>query len=328
MSTLRFTSEHRVGVLMGGLSPERSISIKSGKAVAESLRSRGYNVVEIIVNRDIAIVLQKEQIDVAWLALHGTYGEDGCIQGLLEIMQIPYTSSGVLACSVSMHKTTTKRALRDTSVRLCKDTVWFADQPFPPEWSAPVVIKDPLGGSSIGVWVCYTDEELQHAIADCQQLGGEFLVEEYVSGIEITVALLDGEALPVITIIPHNEYFDLEAKYTKGQTTYLAPTSPDVVIAPESMVPRDLALSAQEQAREAYTVLGMRGVCRADFIVPCTGKHPNVSINRGAIPVFLEMNAIPGMTATSLTPMAANVVGLSFADLTERVLQAAVTERT
>lgn len=328
MSTPRFTSEHRVGVLMGGLSPERTISMQSGKAVAESLRSRGYNVVEIVVNRDIASVLAEANIDVAWLALHGTYGEDGCIQGLLEIMQIPYTSSGVQACAVSMHKTSTKRLLQNTNVQLCKDAVWCADQPFPADWQAPVVIKDPLGGSSIGVWVCYTDSDLETAIRECQQIGGEFLIEEYVSGVEITVGLLDGASLPVITIIPHNEYFDLEAKYTKGQTTYLAPQTPEEVIALESMVPKELALSAQKQAREAYTVLGMRGVCRADFIVPCTGKHPNVTIESDAIPVFLEMNAIPGMTGTSLTPMAARVVGLSFEDLTERVLQAATTERT
>lgn len=328
MSTPRFTSEHRVGVLMGGLSPERAISMKSGKAVAESLRSRGYNVIEIIVDRDIATVLAKSNIDVAWLALHGTYGEDGCIQGLLEIMQIPYTSSGVQACAVSMHKTSTKRLLQDTRVRLCKDAVWYADRPFPSSWQAPVVIKDPLGGSSIGVWVCYNREDLDTAIRECQQIGGEFLIEEYVSGVEITVGLLDGEALPVITIIPHNEYFDLEAKYTKGQTTYLAPDSPEDIIAPQSMVPKDLALSAQMQAREAYTTLGMRGVCRADFIVPCKGKYPNVSIETDATPVFLEMNAIPGMTGTSLTPMAARVVGLSFEDLTEQVLQAATTERT
>ena len=328
MSTPRFTSEHRVGVLMGGLSPERDISIKSGKAVAQSLRSRGYTVIEIIVNRDIATVLEQTKIDVAWLALHGTYGEDGCIQGLLEILQIPYTSSGVQACALSMHKTSTKRLLQNTTVRLCKDSVWYADQPFPLDWQAPLVIKDPLGGSSIGVWVCYTNNDLSVAIRECQEIGGEFLIEEYVSGIEITVGLLDGEALPVITIIPHNEYFDLEAKYTKGQTTYLAPKSPEDIIAPDSMVPKPLALSAQKQAQEAYRVLGMRGVCRADFIVPCTGKHPNVTIEPDALPVFLEMNAIPGMTETSLTPMAARVVGLSFEDLTEQVLQAATTERT
>ena len=114
---------------------------------------------------------------------------------------------------------------------------------------APVVIKDPLGGSSIGVWVCYTDEDLRNAIAECQQLGGEFLIEEYVSGIEITVALLDGEALPVITIIPHNEYFDLEAKYTKGQTTYLPHKAQKRLSRQKVWSLEELALSAQEQAR-------------------------------------------------------------------------------
>ena len=163
-------------------------------------------------------------------------------------------------------------------------------------------------------------------ISECQNIGGGFLIEEYVSGIEITVGLLDGDALPVITIIPHNEYFDLEAKYTKGQTTYLAPQSPEEVIAPDSMVPRSLALSAQRQAMEAYTALGMRGVCRADFIVPCTGKHPNVSIESDAIRISRN-ECHPQYDRTSLTPMAARVVGLSFEDLTERVLQAATTER-
>jgi len=313
---------------MGGLSSEREISIKSGKAVAGALRSRGYNVIEILVNRDIASVLETANIDVAWLALHGSYGEDGCIQGLLEIMQIPYTSSGVQACAVSMHKTSTKRMLQDTNVRLCKDEVWNSNTPFPSDWSTPVVIKDPLGGSSIGVWVCYTDADLANAINECTDLGGEYLIEEYVSGIEITVALLDGTPLPVITIIPHNEYFDLEAKYTKGQTTYLAPRTPEEVIASESMIPRTLAEAAQSQAAEAYIALGMRGVCRADFIVPCTGKHPDVTFDQDSTPVFLEMNAIPGMTATSLTPMSANVIGLSFEDLTEKVLQGAQTERS
>ena len=328
MSTTRFSKEHRVGVLMGGLSPERDISIKSGRAVADALRSKGYTVIEIIVNRDIATVLEQAKIDVAWLALHGTYGEDGCIQGLLEIMQIPYTSSGVQACAVSMHKTSTKRILQDTCVRLCKDAVWHADTPFPSDWSAPVVIKDPLGGSSIGVWVCYTDTDLTTAIEECTALGGEYLIEEYVSGIEITVALLDGVPLPVITIIPHNEYFDLEAKYTKGQTTYLAPQTPEEVIAQESMIPKEVAQSAQNQAQEAYIALGMRGICRADFIVPCSGKHPDVTFDTASTPVFLEMNAIPGMTATSLTPMSAKVIGLSFEDLTEKVLQSAQTERS
>ena len=161
MSIPRFTSEHRVGVLMGGLSPERAISMKSGKAVAESLRSRGYNVIEIVVNRDIATVLEQTKIDVAWLALHGTYGEeDGCIQGLLEIMQIPYTSSGVQACArihAQNEYKTTPSGYGCSIVQRCRVV---CESAIPFGLGTPVVIKDPLGGSSIGVWVCYTDSDL------------------------------------------------------------------------------------------------------------------------------------------------------------------------
>ena len=316
MTGYNFAPSHHIGVLMGGLSPERDISLKSGKAVAKALREQGFRVSEIVVNRDIAQVLQDSQIDVAWIALHGVYGEDGCIQGLLEIMGIPYTSSGVQACAVSMHKTRTKDVLRDSDVCLSKDAVWHSTSPFPSNWTTPLVIKDPLGGSSIGVWVCKTEDALHEAISECQTLGGEYLLEEFIGGIEITVALLNGEAFPVITIIPHGDFFDLKAKYTKGETTYLAPNTVEDVISPESRIPKSLAKDAQEQAVIAFRKLGMHGVCRADFIVPCNGQYPNVTFESDVRPVFLEMNAIPGMTETSLTPMAANVTGLSFSDLT------------
>lgn len=316
MTSYTFDPSHHIGVLMGGLSPEREISLKSGKAVAKSLRDQGFQVSEIIVNRDIASVLQTANIDVAWVALHGVYGEDGCIQGLLEIMGIPYTSSGVQACAVSMHKTRTKQVLRNTTMCISKDQVWDSATPFPSDWQVPFVIKDPLGGSSIGVWICKSAEALQAAIQECQGLGGEYLIEEYVSGIEITVALLDGSPLPVITIIPHGDFFDLKAKYTKGETTYLAPDTVDEVISIESGIPKHIAQDAQEQAVIAFNELGMHGVCRADFIVPCEGRYPNVHFTSDTRPVFLEMNAIPGMTETSLTPMAASVTGVSFADLT------------
>jgi D-alanine-D-alanine ligase len=323
MSEHRFTKQDRIGVLMGGLSSEREISLKSGYSVVQGLRSKGYTVVEVVVNRDIASVLQDSHIDVAWIALHGLYGEDGCIQALLEIMQIPYTSSGVLACAVSMHKTSTKRMLQNTTVCLAKDCIWNSTEAFPSNWSVPFVIKDPLGGSSIGVWICHTEIDVTNAVSECSDLGGEYLIEEYTRGMEITVAILDGQALPVITIIPHGDFFDLKSKYTKGETTYLAPKTVDEVIAPESNIPRHIALDAQQQALEAFQHLGMRGVCRADFIVPCRGNHPNISFEEDTRPVFLELNAIPGMTETSLAPMAANVLGLSFADLAEIALQGA-----
>ena len=315
------TSSTKIGVLMGGLSPEKDISKKSGQAVARGLRQKGYSVTEIIVDENIATNLLQNEIEVAWLALHGEFGEDGCIQGMLEIMGIPYTGSGVSACAISMNKTSTKRAVQMLDVVMPKDCIWDSRTPFP-DWKAPLVIKDPMGGSSIGVWVCMTEAELMAAIADCTAHPTQYLIEEYVGGIEITVAVLQNQALPVITILPKGEFFDLTCKYTKGQTTYLAPNEGEI-ISKESGIPENIAKDAQEQASKIFQALGMQGVARADFIVPCTGKHPNHQIIETARPTFLEINAIPGMTETSLTPMAAKVIGIDFADLTEKILLSA-----
>lgn len=313
--------DNTVGVLMGGLSPERDISLQSGKSVAQALRSKGYKVEEIIVDRDIMNTLNKQPIDVAWLALHGEFGEDGCIQGLLEILGIPYTGSDVSACAISMDKRRTKRALQQSSVCLPKDLEWSSqDQEFP--WTAPVVIKDPLGGSSIGVWVCKTEDDLKAAVQECSELGGRYLVEEFISGIEITVAILEGQALPIVTIIPKGEFFDLKSKYTKGETDYLIPKQGEI-ISPEACIPVELAQEAQKQALEAYQELEMRGIARADFIIPCTGIHPNLEFGPDSKPRFLEINAIPGMTATSLSPMAASAIGIDYPSLVERILLSA-----
>ena len=309
-----------IGVLMGGLSSERDISIASGNAVSNALRSKGYNVVDIDVNRDIINTLKQNRIDVAWLALHGEFGEDGCIQGLLECLGIPYTGSGVAACAISMDKRLTKRALQHSSVCLPKDCEWDSQTAFP--WPAPAVIKDPLGGSSIGVWVCKTEQELKSAIAECSKLGGRYLVEEFISGIEITVAVLEGTALPVVTIIPKGEFFDLKSKYTKGQTEYLIPSEGEI-ISPKSELPIECAQEAQRQALEAYQELDMQGIARADFIIPCTGIHPNITLPPDSTPRFLEINAIPGMTITSLSPMAASAVGIDYPTLVESILLSA-----
>lgn len=309
-----------IGVLMGGLSSEREISIASGQSVSKALKSKGYTVVEVDVTRDIIRTLTQSPIDVAWLALHGEFGEDGCIQGLLECLGIPYTGSGVAACAISMDKRLTKRALQHSSVCLPKDIEWAAGTAFP--WAAPAVIKDPLGGSSIGVWVCKTEQELESAITECSELGGLYLVEEFVSGIEITVAVLEGTALPVVTIIPKGEFFDLKSKYTKGQTEYLIPSQGEI-IAPKSAIPVSIAQEAQRQALKAYQELDMKGIARADFIIPCTGHHPNITLADDSTPRFLEINAIPGMTSTSLSPMAASAVGIDYPSLVEQILLSA-----
>ena len=294
---LRNKTAH-VGVLMGGMSTERNVSLKSGKAVAEALRSRGWKATEIDVGPDLADQIRAANIDVAWIALHGAFGEDGCVQGMLEIMRIPYTGSDVRASALAMDKVSTKRLLRGTDVVLPEDRVWRKGDSIP-DCPLPQVVKAPNGGSTIGVWLCYTREELESALHEASLMDREVLIETLVEGDEITAAVFEGKSLPVVLIQPKEGFFDFEAKYTEGCTEYLVP-------APLS---KSITDSAQAQARTAYIELGLSGIARADFIVDADGT-----------PWFLEINTIPGMTATSLSPMAAGATGQSFEDLVEAQL--------
>lgn len=289
----------RVAVLKGGMSAERDVSSKSGAAVAAALRSRGWDTVEIDMGPDLPERLRAEAVDVAWLALHGRFGEDGCVQGLLEVMRIPYTGSGPSASAVAMDKLLTKRVLEGHGLALIEQWVLGPDEEPPRELRLPVVAKTPTGGSTLGITFCRTQEELAAGLADCRAHGETVLLERYVEGDEITVALLDGVPLPVVAIRPESGFFDFEAKYEKGKTRYVVPAD----IAPEP------AARAQRDAAVASRVLGLSGICRADFIVDADG-----------VPWFLEVNTIPGMTATSLSPMAAGEAGMSFEELVERVL--------
>lgn len=292
-----------VGVLLGGISPERPISLKSGAAVANALRGRGWNVAEIDVGADLPEQLRAAGVTVAWLALHGPLGEDGCVQGLCEVMRVPYTGSGVRGSAIAMDKIATKRMLRGVGgVDLPADTTWRRGEPVPEGRSFPVMVKTPEGGSTLGIRKCHDAGELETGLAYCLEFGDEVLLEQFVDGYEITVAVLDGEALPVVKIEPETEFFDFEAKYTKGRTRYLVPAP----------IPDEVAARAQAAAVAAYRTLDLAGVARADFIVDAAG-----------VPWFLEINTLPGMTETSLSPMAAGQRGMSFADLVERILQGA-----
>lgn len=290
-----------VGVLLGGISPERPISLKSGAAVSRALRSRGWTVVEIDVDETLPEKLRAGGVTHAWLALHGALGEDGCVQGLCEVMRIPYTGSGVRGSAIAMDKVATKRMLRGM-LRMAADRVWRRGEPFPEGLRYPVMVKTPEGGSTLGIRKCHDAGELEAGLLYCLEYGGEVLLEEFVDGYEITVAVLDGEALPVVLIEPLNEMFDFEAKYTKGRTRYVVPAP----------IPDGVALEAQAAAVTAYRALDLAGVARADFIVDADGN-----------PWFLEINTLPGMTETSLSPMAAGTRGMSFEDLVERILHGA-----
>lgn len=290
----------RIAVLMGGMSAERAVSMKSGKAVAAALRSRGWDVVEIDVQPDLPVRLAEEKPDVAWLALHGLFGEDGCVQGMLEIMQIPYTGSHVRASAVAMDKIATKRMLRDTGVRMPGDHVYRTGEAVPEGLTFPLIAKTPKGGSTIGIQRVATADALPDALAALTRFEDTVLLEQLIVGEEITVAVLDGQAMPVVAIRPKDRegFFDFEAKYTEGCTEYIVP-------APISSA---AAADASRQAVIAYERLGCAGIARADFIIDAQDRC-----------WFLEVNTIPGMTATSLSPMAAGARGIDFAQLVEHI---------
>jgi D-alanine-D-alanine ligase len=291
--------ETRIGVLMGGLSTEHNVSLKSGKSVVKALQDLGYHPVSIHVGRDLPARLIEERIEVAWLALHGRFGEDGCVQGLLEVMGIPYTGSDVASSAVAMDKIRTKQTVAGCpSIHLAKDWVVARGQPVSAELSFPVVVKPSVGGSTIGIERCEVRSELEEALTRAHALCDEVLVESFVEGDEITVAVLEGQALPVIRILPKSGFFDFEAKYQDGSTIYEVPA-----VLPDKMIGQ-----AQRAAVEAYHALGCRGLCRVDFMV------------QEDVPIFLELNTLPGMTANSLSPMAAKAEGISFETLVERIL--------
>ena len=297
--------DKRIGMLMGGHNAEHEVSINTGKALAGALRSRGCRVVEIVVDTDLPAVLLRERVEVAFVALHGRWGEDGCVQGLLEAMRIPYTGSGVLASALSMDKVISKGVFRQRGLPVVEDVVLaresldgieVTDLPF----GLPVVVKPSREGSSVGVSIVRDAAAFLCALEQTRDLAGEVLVERYVPGREIQVAVLDDQPLGAIEIVPAGEFYDYEAKYhSGGATQYLFP-------APLSKAETDRVL---DLCAGAHRALGCRGVSRVDTILASDGEF-----------FLLEVNTIPGMTEASLVPKIAAGLGMRFADLAERLL--------
>jgi len=297
----------KVAVLYGGRSAERDVSLRTGAGCAEALRQKGYDTVLVDVDLEVAARLREMGTGVAFIALHGRYGEDGTIQGLLESMGIPYTGSGVLASALGMDKAFSKLLFRDHGIPTAEDRVFphhaigsirVDDLPF----GLPAVVKPGAEGSSVGVHIVREAGQLAAALADAASFHGQVIVERYLRGMEVDVAVLDGRALGAIEIVPSREFYDYTAKYTPGMTQYFYPAR----LAPE------VTGRVCEAAERAHTALGCEGVTRVDFIVTADGT-PNI----------LEVNTMPGMTATSLVPKIAAGIGLSFADLCERLLEGA-----
>jgi len=294
----------KVGVMMGGLSREREISLKTGKAVLKALAEKGYNVCPIDVDEGVAEILLKEKIEFAFLALHGRLGEDGTIQGMLELMRIPYTGSGVLASALAIHKIMAKKFFICEGIPTPRFAAFQREEvkkdpsktiPFP----LPLVVKPAREGSTIGVSIVKEEKEWAPALEEAGRFDDEILVEEFVSGKEITVGILGDIPLPVIEIAPKSGFYDYHSKYTKGETQYVIP----------ARVPREKYLYAQEISLKAFRVLGCSGCARVDLMT-----------DEGGDPYVIEVNTMPGMTETSLLPQAASYAGISFGELVERIL--------
>jgi len=296
----------KVAVLHGGRSSERDVSLNTGRACAEALRQRGYDVLLLDVDLEVAARLRGAGIEVVFNALHGRWGEDGAIQGLLEACGIPYTGSGVLASALGMDKPVSKVLFRDRGLAVVDYRVFPAsraaqivasDLPF----GLPAVVKPGAEGSSVGVRVVREEAALREACLEAARFKGGVVVERYLKGREVNVAVLDGAALGAIEIVPGREFYDYVAKYTPGMTQYFYP----------ARIAAEETAAVSRAAEEAYAALGCAGVARVDFIL-AEGKA-----------FILEVNTLPGMTATSLVPKIATGNGISFPDLCERLLEGA-----
>ncbi|GAB4363775.1 MAG: D-alanine--D-alanine ligase [Deltaproteobacteria bacterium] len=294
----------RVGVFLGGESSEREVSLRTGAAAVAALRRKGYEVAEIDVTGDWLSVVRDSGVDVAFLALHGRFGEDGCIQGALELARIPYTGSGVAASAVSMSKVLAKRVVAAAGVPCAPDALLDENDPAPPPPDGigfPLVVKPDREGSTVGVAIVRSPGEWGDAVVQARKYDPRVLVEAYVPGREITVGILNGRVLPAIEIVPKSGtgFYDYRAKYTAGQTEYVLPVP----------MQRTLLDRAAEFTRNGAAALQLRGAARLDYRVDPAGNL-----------FFLEANTIPGMTETSLLPKAAKFDGISFEDLVERIL--------
>lgn len=303
-------ADTHVAVLMGGWSAEREVSLSSGKGCSAALREAGFTVTDVDAGHDLAQVLADLKPDVAFNALHGPWGEDGCVQGLLEVLELPYTHSGVLASALAIDKQRAKHLLANTGMPVAEGRVVTREEAASAHaMDVPYVIKPLDQGSSIGVFIVREGDNRPPAeLSDPKwNLGDEMLVEAFVAGREFTCAVIDDKALEVIEIKPRTAFYDYEAKYAAGGSEHLLPAPID----------EGLKRRIQDLSLMAHRGLGCRGVSRSDFIF---------DEKRGE-PVFLEVNTQPGMTPTSLVPEIAAYGGMPFPGLVAWMVEDASCRR-
>lgn len=299
----------KIGVIMGGISSEREVSLSSGREILNHINFNGYEGVEIILDTKTDIFEKIKGIDFALLALHGKYGEDGTVQSILDSLEIPYSGCGMLSSALCMDKDLTKTVLRNHGVRTAE---WFVvknatdvTKEMVESLKYPVVVKPNRGGSSVATFICKSFDEVVEGVKEGLKVDSEVMVEEFIKGDEITVPILDGEALPTLIIKPvKGGFFDYQSKYEDGGAE-------EVIIEYEEALQSEI----NELALTTFSALKCDVYARVDFIV------------RDGVPYLLEINTLPGMTRTSLFPKSAKGIGLSYQGLLDRIIQSSLKLR-
>lgn len=296
----------KVAVLLGGKSGERQVSLKSGSAVLAALQAQGIDAEAF--DPATRPLHDLEQFDAAFISLHGRFGEDGTIQGALELFGIPYTGSGVMASAIGMDKWRTKLIWHAAGVTTPAFEVVNIDSDFAAiekKLGLPLFVKPANEGSSIGISKVKVSGDLKAAYELASKSDPLVIAEQFVGGGEYTVGILGDQVLPIVRIVPANEFYDFEAKYLRDDTQYLCPCG----------LPAEQEANIQAEALQAFKAIGGTGWGRVDFLMDEAGKH-----------YFLEVNTSPGMTDHSLVPMAAKAAGIPFADLVKRILTLAIKQ--
>lgn len=307
----------KIAVLYGGVSKEREVSISSSKGIIEALKKNGHEVVAIDFHPDSLHELIDLQVDLVFIGLHGKFGEDGCIQGMLDMLDIPYIGSGVLASSLAMDKFMAKKMFASEGILVAKDKRYHINSktdiaPIIAEikasFSVPFVVKPNREGSTLGLTIVNDEAEIEKAIKLANLSDEYILVEQFIQGKELTVPVLgkqgEEEALPIIEIIPKNELYDYEAKYAENGSEHVIP----------ARINNELTEQIKQQAVKAHQVLGCKTYSRADFLLTDEGEA-----------YILEVNTLPGMTSTSLFPDAAKTIDISYEQMIERFVQLTVS---